>query len=609
MSSPGPLEDQSVWHDLLENEQFEIRSAMRVRRVARGETLIEQGSPSQTLFIVDFGLFEVRNADNTQIIAEIGKGQLIGEMGFFSGESRNASVVAARDSEVLEIDRSEFDKLAARFPEVQRAISRSLAKRLTRLAEIVHNSVDSRQRNPMRVVAVIRAGSGEMPRDFVEKLRGTITSRDRSRFLTSSDAETQFGCQHVDRYAIANWLADIERNHDLVICVADRALTDWTQTALRSADQLLMVADGSPDELNRVESFAFEIFPSSRRRLVRLHARRTGVAKSTAPWLWFRDVFMVHHVATEDEKDFDSLVRFLAGEAIGFVAGGGGAFGLAHVGVFKAFRESGITFDIHGGSSIGSAMAAAFSQLMEPDEIEAGIHEMLVRRRALKRLTLPLYGLLDHTVLDDALQQGYGSATIEDGWKPYFAVATDLSTYAMRVIRTGPTWQAVRASCAIPGVLPPFIDDEGHMLVDGGVVDNVPIAVMNSLKTGPNVVVDLRPLNHRIYNFSYQSIPGRWELLARMINPLLRQKLPRCPGPASVIQQSMFCDIRDKPNPANSQDLVLRPPAFPGSSLMNWDRHRDVLASAYQWGLWTVERLRAQGDPAFAAMERLSRAP
>lgn len=185
-------------------------------------------------------------------------------------------------------------------------------------------------------------------------------------------------------------------------------------------------------------------------------------------------------------------------------------------------------------------MAAVFSQLMEPDEIEAGIHEMFVRRRALKRLTLPRYGLLDHTVFDDALQQEYGSATIEDGWKPYFAVATDLSTYAMRVIRTGPAWQAVRASCAIPGVLPPFIDDEGHMLVDGGVVDNVPIAVMNSLKTGPNVVVDLRPLSHPIYNFSYQSIPGRWELLARTINPLLRQNCRTVPDRRALSSGACF---------------------------------------------------------------------
>ena len=609
MSGPSPIEDQSIWHDLGEEEQFEIRSAMRVRRVVRGETLIAQGSPSRTLFIVDFGLFEVRNADNNQVIAVIGKDQLIGEIGFFSGEPRNASVIAVRDAAVLEIDRSEFDKLLTRVPEVQRAISRSLAKRLARVAEIVRNSAASRQMSPMRVVAVIRAGSGDIPSAFVEKLRATTSSRDRSCFLTSSDAELHFGRQHIDRYAIANWFADIERNHDLVVCVADGALTDWTQTALRSADQALMVAAGSPDELNCVESFAFDIFPPARRRLVRLHARRTGVVRSTASWLRLRDVFMVHHISMADETDFNSLIRFLTGRAIGFVAGGGGAFGLTHIGVFRAFREHGITFDIHGGSSVGSAMAAAFSQLAEPDEIEAGVHEIFVRRRALKRLTFPRYGLLDHTVLDEALQQAYGSAAIEDVWKPYFAVATDLSTYVMRVIRTGPIWEAIRASCAIPGVLPPFFDDEGHMLVDGGVVDNVPVTIMNSLKSGPNVVVDLRPLDHHVYDFGYLSIPGRWELLARMITPLLRQKLPRCPGPASVIQQSLFGNIRNKPNAANSQDLVLHPPVFPGSSIMNWDRHRDVLACAYQWGQETVERLRTQGDPAYAAMERLSRTP
>lgn len=315
---------------------------------------------------------------------------------------------------------------------------------------------------------------------------------------------------------------------------------------------------------------------------------------------------MVHHLSMADEMDFNSLIRFLSGGAIGFVAGAGGAFGLSHIGVFKAFREHGITFDIHGGSSVGSAMAAAFSMLTEPDEIEAGVHEIFVRRRALRRLTIPRYGLLDHTVLDEALQQVYGSAVIEDVWKPFFAVATDLSADAMRVIRTGPIWEAIRASSAIPGVLPPFFDTEGHMLVDGGVVDNVPIAIMNSLKSGPNAVVDLRPLDHRVYDFGYLSIPGRWELLARMVNPLVWQNLPRCPGPASVIQQSLFGNIREKPNAGNVQDLVLRPPEFPGSSIMNWDRHRDMIAYAYQWGKETIERLRAQDDPVVAAMERLS---
>ena len=115
-----------------------------------------------------------------------------------------------------------------------------------------------------------------------------------------------------------------------------------------------------------------------------------------------------------------------------------------------------------------------------------------MRRRALNRFTWPRYGLLDHGVFDEELQRLY-PGRIEDAWRPFFAVATDLSTFSVCVMREGPLWQAIRASCSIPGVLPPFFDANGHMLVDGGVADNIPVSVMHSLKTGPNLVIDLRP--------------------------------------------------------------------------------------------------------------------
>jgi NTE family protein len=323
--------------------------------------------------------------------------------------------------------------------------------------------------------------------------------------------------------------------------------------------------------------------------------------------LRLRDVFMTHRLALEGEEDFHSLGRFLTGRANGYVAGGGGAFGPAHVGIYKAFRECGVLFDIHGGTSVGSAMAAAFSLLKEPDAIRLAMKEMFVRRRALKRLTLPRYGLLDHLVFDEELRLQFGAGAIEDVWKPYFAVATDLSTYSMRVMRDGPLWQAIRASCAIPGVLPPFFDDAGHMLVDGGVMDNVPVTAMNSLKTGPNLVVDLRPNEHCVFDVRYDSIPGRRDLLSRAISRWRDGKqLPACPGPAAVIQRSMFGATRFRPDPDNQLDLVLRPPAFEGSSFMNWDRHADVLDASYQWALKMIDRLLAQGDPALAAMMRFS---
>jgi NTE family protein len=454
---------------------------------------------------------------------------------------------------------------------------------------------------------IIAAGSGDIPREFIDRLRMTASTQIRSSFLTSDDAAAHFAGPSGDRYAMASWLADIERRNELVVCVADATLTDWTQTALRSADQVLMVAQGSPDALNPVELLALDLFPKARRRLIRVAARRSGVAEPSAPWLRLRDAFMVHHIAMQDNEDFHSLGRFLAGHAVGFVASGGGAFGPAHVGIFKAFRESGIAFDIHGGSSVGSAMAASFSLLMDPDAIKAETQDIFVWRRALKRFTIPRYALLDHTVLDEELRQRYGVSTIEDAWKPYFAVAADLSTYSMRVMRAGPLWEAIRASCAIPGVLPPFFDGAGHMLVDGGVIDNVPVGAMRSIKSGPNLVVDLRPLDPCVFDVSYDSIPGRRELVGRMLNPwLAKERLPDCPGPASVIQRSIFGDFGRKPDPEHPLDLIVRPPAFRGSSLMNWDRHADVLDAAYEWALRTIDALRARGDPALAAMERLS---
>jgi NTE family protein len=602
-------ESRSLWSAFGEKTRNEFRDAMRVRRVARGETLIEKDAPADALFIVNFGLFEVLSADNSYVAAEIGVGQLIGEIGFFAGEPRTASVVAARDSEVLEISRAEFNELTMRFPEIHSAVIRALALRLAELAPIARNSKTGRQLGKLRVATLIGAGSHAIPQAFVETLRRTISNRVHCCLLTAADASARFGGQEIDRYSTANWLADMERSHDLVICIADATLTDWTQIALRSADQVLFIAHGSPKALSPVETLALQLFPMARRRMIRLHSVRSGYARPGADWLRDRDVFMAHQVSMQDEQDFHSLSRFLSGQAIGFVAGGGGAFGPAHIGIYKAFIEQGIVFDIHGGSSVGAAMTAAFSLLKKPDEIQSAVQQMFVVRRALKRFTFPRYGLLDHKVFDSELRQKYGLGAIEDLWKPWFAIATDLSNLSMRVLRKGPLWEAIRASCSVPGVLPPFFDDQGHMLVDGGVTENLPVAVMHSIKTGPNLVVDLRPRHRLAFDLNYAEIPGRRELLGQAINALTRKRgLPPCPDPATVIMLSVFDSVVDRPNPTDPLDLVFRLPPFPGSSDLNWDRHADVIHAAYEWGRAEINKLRREGHPAIVAMERVSQA-
>ena len=591
----GLKRDLGFWERLDGRAREALDAARRPRRVGRGERLIERGAPADTLYIVDFGLFEVRNSEE-RTIAEIGAGELIGEIGFFAAEPRTASVVAARDSQVSEIDRAAFEAAARRAPGLEGEVIRALARRLLTVAGVARE----RSSRPPRVAVVVGAGSRPPSEAFLKALAQALSAQPDCLLLTGRDAAARVA-PDADRYAFAGWLAETERAHSLVVCAADGALTAWSQAALRGADQVVLIAEGEADPPGPVAALALELFEPARRRLVLRRPARTGFAEPSAGWRAGRAASMIHNVSLEDLSDLRSLVRFLSGSAVGLVAGGGGAFGPAHVGIFKAFRERGVEFDIFGGSSVGSAMAAAFAALADPSEIRTQTQEMFVRRKSLGRLTWPRYGLLDHTVFDSELHRIY-KGDIADLWKPYFAVATDLSNYALAVLREGPIWQAIRASAAIPGVLPPFIDSQGRMLVDGGVVDNVPLAAMRALKSGPNLVIDLRPPRERRVAIDYATIPGRRELVRRSLLPLPGGKpLPRCPGPASVIQRTMFANIGAETS-RGPADLLLLPPPFPGSSFMDWKRHGDVLDAAYAWTLGEIDRGLAEGDVAMAAL-------
>jgi NTE family protein len=107
---------------------------------------------------------------------------------------------------------------------------------------------------------------------------------------------------------------------------------------------------------------------------------------------------------------------------------------------------------------------------------------------------------------------------------------------------------------------------------------------MKSLKVGPNIVVDIALPERCLFDVDYRSIPGRWGLMNRLMNPFSRRELPRCPSPANVTQRSIFTKIREEPQPVGPHDLFLKPPPLPGASYLNRDHHREVFDAAYRWG-------------------------
>src|SRR5262249_1110402 len=178
---------------------------------------------------------------------------------------------------------------------------------------------------------------------------------------------------------------------------AEPELTAWSEKAIRQADLVLAVgmhaADHAPNALERA---AGELLPSGAQRLVLLHDTRASIS-GTARWLAARNIAMHHHVALDNVGDAERLYRFINGTALGLVACGGGAYCAAHVGLYKALVQSGLTFDIMGGTSGGGAMTAAFAMGADPDGGDGAPHGLFVNNRRIRRYTCPRTSHLDYT--------------------------------------------------------------------------------------------------------------------------------------------------------------------------------------------------------------------
>lgn len=567
----------------------------------RGETLMRQGEVADDLYLVVSGRFEVRIRDRAEPVAEIGPGSPIGEIAFLAGGERTATVTALRDSLVLRLSRDGFERLCQRAPQMWRTLTATLANRLAH--QTAGRSITT---EPVpRTITIIPAGPRPIPERFIELIETAFVGTGRTICVRAANLDRIIGdaaARDIAGSAATEALNALESAYDVILYVADRELTPWSEKAIRQADVLLRVGVARPRTMEPVaenahERFASRLLPEAAQRLVLLHERRQA-PNGTRHWLGPRGVRMHHHVALSDRADVDRLVRFIRGEALGFVTCGGGAFCAAHVGLYKALLEAGIAFDIMGGTSGGGAMAAAFAMGRAPDEIDQTTHEIFITNGAMRRYTWPRYSILDHTHFDRVLQEHYAGIDIEDLWIPYFAISTNLSRYSLHKHVAGNLWEAIRASGSIPALLPPFYTDDGQMLVDGCLLDNVPVRVMHELKSGPNVVVAFEVPQLERFDVNYQSLPSRGRLMQRMLQPYGRKPLPAAPSLGSVLLRSLMANRQGFERFLRPDDLLIVPPLPQDMSILDWGRHRELMDQSFAWCVEEIARRRVEGHKA-----------
>lgn len=562
--------------------------------VSRGDVLVREGDDADALYLVASGHFVVESGGRR--VAEISSGAPIGEIAFFANGKRTATVRAHRDSIVLKLPRDDFTTLCEENPTILKGIARTLAQRLSDTISGGERTSPSRP----RTLVVLNAGQEPLFGEFRERLMRAFSRASKILVIDAKLLADNFPNEvDYELERITGWLNQQETRHDYLLYFADAGLTPFSRKAIRQADQVLLVgrhnavADPASLRLSAVENFAFEIHPPSARRLVLLHEARASIS-NTSIWLKSRPVALHHHLVIDNDAHYDRLVRFISGNAIGFVACGGGALCAAHIGVYKALTNAGVSFDLLGGTSGGGAMAAAFAMGSSADDVSKRTCALIHMSRALKRWTWPRYSLLDHTVIDQMLKEQYGKTEIEDLWKGFFAVSTCLANNALTVITKGPVWKAVRASISIPGLLPPVYQEDGSILVDGALLDNVPVKSMRALKSGPNVVVNFRTEDLKSVIVDYNALPSRGQMFWGLLNPFARRRLPNAPSLTTVLLRSLMVGRDQLADKVAQDDLLIIPPLPKDIGVMDWGRHAELSAIAYDYTSKLIDDLHAR---------------
>ena len=576
---------------LNEQERAALLALTTHRHIPRGTPLISQGEDADHVYYVLRGKFEVLR--DGRLVAEIGAGEPVGEIAFFAGSNRTADVVAARDSEVIEVGREAWRRISMTLPtfgdSVLRALSRRLAAATATAAVLAPKIPDT--------IAFCPAGQAPIPEALIQALAQTAGPKGRRlRLIRASDAPDTL--DPLRPGAFASWLGSLEAPEQQVLLITGQGPEAWDQAALRQSDHLILcgaLAEGqaAPVPLGRLEAFANPLFRLRQVRLVLWRPSGAEPIAMTRNWLSGRRVHLHHHLALDLPEDTARLHRFLTGRAVGAVFGGGGAWGAGHIGAVRALYAAGLEFDIAGGTSIGSCVASAMAAMQSPAEMLERFEHILHKRKALGKMVLPRFGLFDAHHTDAILDEAFGDQRLEDQPLSAYAVAANISTNELQVIREGRIATAIRASASIPGALMPYVTEDGEVLVDGGIMNNVPLDVMRGLKMGPNIVFAFSSGEDWRIKSRYSEMPSRWQILWQTLT--FQRPTDDLPRFADVVGRAMqVTSSRTFRHAGLGQDQLLELPGVKGMSILGFKLARAQEALGYDY---TSRLIEGMGGP------------
>ena len=441
-----------------------------------GHMLFAEGEPSDAFYLLRSGAlaaFRDGAMGRPNLLGYIRDGEPVGEMSMLEERPHSASVYAMRDSEIVRLPTASFERLADKHPSLMRELSKMMLRRL--------RSGPQRDGSEPRVFALVSC-SPTIDLDF------------RAKELQTALARIGVTCAIVGDEA-ADWqgpkLDAFERDHHVVLLAAKLGDSNWARRAMGRADRVWLLARG--DARPSTPLLPDDPSPAARLKLldvVLVHDGGKSPASRPQEWADAAEAARVFHWRQERNDDLARLARTLAGKSVGLVLSGGGARAYAHIGAIDAFRKAGMEFDFIGGASMGAIIAAGVALEWSQEELVERVSAAFVASNPLGDWQLPVISLSRGRRVDERLEEHFGDVEISDMSRPFFCVSSNLSNGRPFIHRRGRLRDALRASIAIPGILPPVIDGE-NVLVDGAVFTNFPSEQMKAFHRGVSAGSDV----------------------------------------------------------------------------------------------------------------------
>ncbi|TGK35200.1 alpha/beta hydrolase [Leptospira gomenensis] len=427
------------------------------RNVFNHDVIYYRGDLSDKLFIVRHGEVMLTFGESGKAVKYLGEGEFFAENSLMTRTQHAGSAVAVMDSLLYVLDGHFFLKLA----EKEQILSGNLIR-------LMSNRFREHLEPEVKLSSVPRRMICHIPLETVQGYKDKLASIVRIGGNSHEGKMTLLSIESFEKQSLQDSIRKLSqlRNQFPVIHLyfQNPGLKPELDKLVFQADQIVFWED-NPERNQKKKTEILTYFRSRIRNFAGRTIRYIDSSSSILP-----EDSVKHQKIFHQEETFG---RYLVSRTRGLALGGGGARALAHVGLLRVLERENIKVDFVSGASFGAVIAALYARGENTDSIHKMIYKFFGGIDKPFDPTVPLVSFFKGKKMNRMLKEAFGSTLIEDMKIPFVTSAVDLHSGEEYVMDRGPVWEALAAAMSLPGMFPPVFHGD-HLLVDGGVINNVP---------------------------------------------------------------------------------------------------------------------------------------